>query len=181
VTTPALRLPVERLTRAAFAPYGDVIDTASVEPVSMNDGMGARYPALAHVDADAAGGKPVIGIVVAKPWPTPVQLALMERHPLSSQAFIPLDGRPFLVIVAPAGELPPPEHWRAFVTDGTQGISYRRGTWHHPLLALDVETRFLVVDRQAGDVNCDIVRIAAPGVTVGALPATAPDAREVAP
>ena len=61
---------------------------------------------------------------------------MMERHPLASQAFIPMSGKPYLVVVAPAGEPPGVEDLKVFIARGDQGVNYATGVWHHPLLAL---------------------------------------------
>ncbi|MFX8813062.1 ureidoglycolate lyase, partial [Acinetobacter baumannii] len=90
-----------------------------------------------------------------RPWFPPIRLRVMERHPLGSQAFVPMCGDPFLVVVAPPGPAPAPADLRAFVTNGRQGVNYARGTWHHPLLALDRISDFLVVDRGGDGRNLD--------------------------
>jgi ureidoglycolate lyase len=82
---------------------------------------------------------------------------MVERHPLSSQAFLPLAPTPFLVVVAPPGHTPDPGDLRAFVTRGQQGVNYARGTWHHPLIAFGRPGDFLVVDRGGDGENCDEV------------------------
>jgi ureidoglycolate lyase len=79
---------------------------------------------------------------------------MLERHPRGSQAFIPQNDKPYLVVVAPAGELDPSK-LRAFVSRGWQGVNYARGVWHHPLLALGEVSDFLVVDRGGEGHNCD--------------------------
>jgi ureidoglycolate lyase len=80
---------------------------------------------------------------------------MLERHPLSSQLFMPLSAAPFLVVVAPPGENVDRTSVRAFVTNGAQGVNYRRGTWHHPVIALANPSEFLVVDRVGPGANCD--------------------------
>ncbi|MFT4799045.1 MAG: ureidoglycolate lyase, partial [Candidatus Azotimanducaceae bacterium] len=86
---------------------------------------------------------------------------LMERHPLSSQAFMPLSGHPFLVVVAAPGELDP-AGITAFLASPQQGVNYHAGTWHHYCLALESTSDFLVVDRIADDENCDEVQLKEP-------------------
>ena len=151
------RLPVEPLSRAGFAAFGDVIAVEGSGHYPINDGYAERHHDLAKVDVAADGGRPLINIFRAKPWPLPLRVAMVERHPLSSQAFIPLAPAPFLVVVAAAGGAPSPDQLRAFVTDGSQGVNYARGTWHHPVLALDHVTDFLVVDRGGPGENCDLI------------------------
>jgi ureidoglycolate lyase len=159
-------LAVERLTRAAFAAFGDVIAIEGSRHYTINDGHAERHHDLATVDVDAAGGRPLINIFRARPWPLPLRIAMVERHPLSSQAFIPLAPVPFLLIVAAAGDAPRPGDLRAFVTDGLQGVNYARGTWHHPVLALDRTTDFLVVDRGGPGENCDVTSFGDEGPAV---------------
>ena len=153
------RLPIAPLTRAAFAPFGDVIESEGRDHYPINAGMAQRYHDLAEVDVMAGGGRPLISLLKAKPVALPLLLRLMERHPLSSQAFIPLSAVPFLVVVAPASRTLDLARLKAFRSNGRQGINYRRGTWHHPLLALDSVSDFLIVDRGGEGDNCDEIDI----------------------
>src|SRR5688572_9846792 len=139
-------LTPETLTAAAFAPFGSVIQ-ASDDAVKMdiNDKHAVRYDRLADIDAADEGGVGVISLFRAKPLGAR-ELKVFERHPLGSQSFVPLSGRPFLVAVAPAGDFDP-ANVRLFRVEPHQGVHYRKGVWHHFLLALDGESDFLVVDR----------------------------------
>jgi len=151
------------LTKAAFVPFGDVIEARGARRFEINDGMCARFHDLATLDLTEAGGRPLVSLFRSRAWTPPFALRLLERHPLSSQAFFPLGSEPFLVVVAPPGETPRAESVRAFRTDGRQGVNLRRGVWHHPLIALAEGAEFLVIDRGAegetGDGNCDIYRL----------------------
>jgi ureidoglycolate lyase len=152
------QIPVHPLTRDAFKPYGDVLQVGDTRHYTINQGWAERYADMAALDLLEGEGKPNIGIVRAKARPMPLKVLLMERHPMSSQAFIPLAPCPFLVVVAPPGELRP-EKLVAFRTVAGQGVNYGRGVWHHPLIALDQSTDFLVVDRHGKEVNCDEVSL----------------------
>jgi len=159
----ARTLPLLALTAEAFAPFGDVIQTAGAHHFPINDGQVQRFHDLARVDALEAGGRPGISLFVAQPCALPLRLRLLERHPLASQAFIPLHREPYLVIVSPADTDPAAENIRAFVTDGRQGVNYRRGVWHHPLVALGGESTFAVIDRIGAGPNCDLFPLDALG------------------
>jgi ureidoglycolate lyase len=154
------RLPIDGLSRAAFAPFGDVIESEGRAHFAINAGTALRFDDLAEVDVAAGGGRPLISLCRAEPARLPLRLRLMERHPLSSQAFVPLSSTPFLIVVAPAGDLLRLDELRAFRSNGCQGINYRRGTWHHPLLALERASHFLIVDRGGPGENCEEVSIA---------------------
>lgn len=155
-----VRLPIAELTRAGFAPFGDVIESEGRAAHSINAGTARRFDNLAEVDVGASGGRPLISLCRAEPVGTPLRLRLLEHHPLSSQAFIPLSATPFLIVVAPAGDPLRLEALRAFRSNGRQGINYRRGTWHHPLLALGRTSEFLIVDRGGPGENCEEVSVA---------------------
>ena len=140
-------LAAQPLTRAAFAPFGDAIEADGAQHFEINNGSTTRFHDLARVDVAAEGGHTLVNIFRARPLPMPLTVAMMEKHPLGSQAFIPLEAAPFLVVVAPPGESVAPEDLRAFLTQGRQGVNYARGVWHHPVIALGQETDFLVIDR----------------------------------
>jgi ureidoglycolate lyase len=164
-----IQIPVHPLTRDAFEPFGDVIQVAESRHYTINQGWAERYADIARLDLLDGGGQPNVGIVRAEPRPMPLQVRLMERHPKSSQMFIPLAPRPFLVLVAPAGDEPRPEKLVAFKTMAGQGVNYGRGVWHHPLIALDQSTDFLVVDRHGKDENCDEVSLEHADLWVGEI------------
>jgi len=146
------RLAVEPLTREAFAPFGDVLEPASAQTVyEINGGTAQRFHALARVEIEGEDGQAVISLFRAQPRALPFTVSVLERHPLGSQAFMPLGDAPYLVVVS----LDPGSVPRAFLARAGQGVSFRRGTWHHALLALERESDFLVVDRAGTAPNCD--------------------------
>jgi|TARA_B110000977_G_scaffold198495_1_gene283478 ureidoglycolate lyase len=147
---------IEPLTRANFADFGDVIETESAKHFPINDGRVERYHDLASVQLGGENSRALINIFecnVANQFP--YQLPLVERHPIGSQAFIPLTPIKFVVVVGKAGDHPQPEDLRAFESNGYQGINYHQGVWHMPLVADETGLRFLVVDRGGDGDNCD--------------------------
>jgi ureidoglycolate lyase len=156
-------LAIVPLTREGFAPFGDVIESEGRPHRPINAGTARRYDDLAGVDIADSGGRAQISLCRAEPVDLPFRLRLMERHPLSSQAFVPLSPTPFLIVVAPPAGTLDPAAIRAFRSNGRQGVNYRRGTWHHPLLALECVSDFLIVDRRGGG-NCEEIPIAEQGI-----------------
>lgn len=154
-------LQIERLTRAAFAPFGDVIELDGARHFPINSGTTERYHDLATVDVTGQGGRPLISLFRGQPRALPIDITMMERHPLGSQGFLPLAQASYLVVVAPAGEFDPAQ-MRAFWTEGWQGVNYAKGVWHHPLLALDRVSDFVVVDRGGEGHNCDELVLSEP-------------------
>jgi ureidoglycolate lyase len=139
------------LTKAAFAPFGDVIEMDGAEHFPINSGSCERYHDLAKLDVQGKNARQIISIFDAQPYAMPHTLTMVERHPLGSQAFMPLDERPFLVIVAP-DENGTPGTPVAFMTSPGQGVNYAAGTWHGVVTPVFKSQRFLVIDR-GGDGN----------------------------
>ena len=154
-------LRAQLLSRENFAAFGDVIETEGATHYTINAGWAERFHDLAKLDLTAQSGQPTVSIFRSKPRPLPVALTLMERHCLSSQSFVPLSSMPFLVVVAAAGNAPTDSAaLHVFVSNGRQGVSYHRGTWHHPLLAIKQLGDFLVIDRSGPEEDCDEIEIA---------------------
>lgn len=149
------------LTAEAFAPFGTVIDKAAVDPRPMNAGMARRFHDLAEVRTLGEGARVVIGLVEAQPYPLPLRVGLVERHPLGAQAFVPLDAAPFLVVVCP-DEDGRPGTPQAFVTAPGQGVCYAIGTWHGVLTPFGAPQEFVVIDRGGTGVNLEEVRLDEP-------------------
>jgi ureidoglycolate lyase len=142
------------LTRKAFAPFGDVIDADADNHFPINGGKAERYHALATAEAEGPNARVLISIVRGTPYEFPLKLSMVERHPLGSQAFVPLSPRPFVVIVAHDDNGAPGEP-HAFVTHPGQGVNYRRNLWHGVLTPIEQNQDFLVVDRGGDGSNLE--------------------------
>ena len=141
------------LTKANFADFGEVIELDGAQNFAINQGFTQRYHHLSEVELSDAQDKAIINVFRSRRWGHPITLSMVEQHPLGSQAFIPMDKRPFLVVVASKTESGDPKALHAFVTNGEQGVNYATGVWHHPLLILAPEQDFLVVDRSGAGNN----------------------------
>lgn len=157
-------LKIEPLTRAAFSAFGDVIEASdSVNHYAINKGNTERYHDLADVQV-GEDGKAILSIFRGQARQLPFVVSMMERHPKASQAFVPMSGRPYLVVVADRASEPHARDLRLFLARADQGVNYAPGVWHHPLLALHAASDFLVVDRSGPGHNCDEVMLAEPAV-----------------
>lgn len=150
------------LTADAFAPFGDVIQTEGAQHFSINGGNTERFHDLARIEPGQEG-RAIVSIFRGQARSYPFPIAMVERHPLGSQAFMPLNGRPYLVVVAESlADGGGPGALHAFVARGDQGVNYAPGVWHHPLLAVGEVSDFLVIDRQGSGHNCDEVPLDEP-------------------
>ncbi|MCA0998082.1 ureidoglycolate lyase [Alloyangia pacifica] len=130
-------LTPQLLTSEAFAPYGEVIAHRGTE---------RRHPVALHA-ATASEGLTVASWVSRLKTAVEgvVEIAEMERHPFSDQAFVPLSGQRFLIVVCDdADGLPDPATARAFVTTPGQGVIYRRNVWHAGMQVFDAPAEFFV-------------------------------------
>ena len=84
-----------------------------------------------------------------------MKIDMMEKHPLGSQAFIPMKETVFLSFVAPAGDLPDINKIKSFIIPPKMGINYKPGIWHFPLISTE-DTNFLVIDRKGSGENLTI-------------------------
>ena len=150
----------EPLTPAAFAPFGDVLDTSGPPDRLINAGLCGRWHDRARLDF-GPGGRAGISLFDAMPRALPYELDLLERHPDGSQAFLPMTEHPFLVIVA-EDEAGLPVRIRAFLAAPGQGVNLLRGTWHGVLTPLHAPGRFAVVDRIGDTPNLQEHRLPAP-------------------
>ena len=91
-TTPA-RIAAEPLTAEAFAPFGDVIEAAGAS-FPINGGMCDRFHDLARMEFLGEGARAGISIGHGRPYALPLEFGLVERHPLGSQAFVPMSEDP---------------------------------------------------------------------------------------
>ena len=150
-----ITLKAEPLTVERFAPYGEVIETSRGSSDSMNAARFERFNDLCNIDIINDGRVAVSIARCRTPTTLPLRLEMVERHPLGSQAFVPLSPCKMIIVVAPPGESVDSSELRAFVTNGRQGFNYRRGTWHMPLISFDAGQEYLIIDRGGNESNCE--------------------------
>ncbi len=151
---------IEPLTASSFAPFGDVLEAAGEPDRLINEGLCERFHDRARLDF-GPGGRAGISVFRAQPQTLPYALALLERHPDGSQAFIPMSADPFLAIVADdAGGRPGTV--RAFLAGAGQGVNLLRNTWHGVLTPLGGPGLFTVIDRIGTTPNLEEHRFETP-------------------
>ncbi len=153
----SITLKPRPLTAAAFAPFGDVI-AAGEDFMPINFGRTERHHDLAKIDTAEQNGHTGISIFRSQTLDLPATVKVMERHPLSSQAFISMQRQPFLVLVAPPTETAQPSvtQLQLFSVGADQGVNFKRGVWHHYSFSLHQPCDFICIDRCGGQgKNCD--------------------------
>lgn len=159
------------LTRESFAPFGDVVAAGVVAGASANQGTATRFDRAARLTSTRPGATPNMAVFRSVARTMPFEVKLLERHPCSSQAFLPMACARYLVIVAPDGADGEPDLGRlaAFVGTAGQGINYLRGVWHHPIVALDADADLVMLAwEDGGPGDCEeralarVIRVDAP-------------------
>ena len=141
-----------KINKSNFATYGDLISTNDIKPMDINAGYAKRFDNLADLNTLKDGGKTIVSIFSALKRTFPMKIDMMEKHPLCSQAIIPMKENTFLCFVAPQGESPDINKIQSFIVPPKMGINYKPGVWHFPLISTE-DTNFLVIDRKGTGEN----------------------------
>ena len=153
------------ITKENFAKYGDMISTKDIKPLEINNGYAKRYDGIANLNTSSDNGETTISIFSALKRNFPMKIDMMEKHPLGSQAFIPMKETTFLVFVAPKEEKPDLNKIEAFIIPPGIGVNYKPGTWHFPLISTE-DMNFLVVDRKGSGDNLVIENLEKENITL---------------
>ena len=140
------------ITKENFSKFGDMITTENIKPLEINNGYAKRFDEIAKLDTSSENGETTISIFSALKRSFPMKIDMMEKHPLCSQAFIPMKETTFLTLVAPEGEKPDLEKIESFIVPKGIGVNYKTGIWHFPLISTE-DMDFLVVDRKGSGDN----------------------------
>jgi len=148
----------KKITKENFSKFGELITTDDIKPIFINDGYAKRFDGIANLDTSKDNGEATISIFSALKRTFPMNIDIMEQHPLGSQAFIPMKETTFLSFVAPNGDKPDLDKIEAFIIPPGLGINYKTGTWHFPLISTE-DMNFLVVDRKGSGDNLKIKKL----------------------
>jgi ureidoglycolate lyase len=150
-----LSVPVLPATAAGLAPYGYLIGPPDSAVKGRIDYYGnavqVRTPAKFVSNDDM-----MLNLVTFNRRPPVIRW--MEYHNKHTQTFIPLAGRPFVMVLGaptrkrPDGsidesqaDLPDLSNVRGFYFDGTSGICMHIGTWHEVPFPLQDATNFVAI------------------------------------
>lgn len=157
-----LPLAAEPLTPEAFAPFGRVVSAGLQAGTSANQGTAVRYDFCADLVTTRPGAKANLAVFRSVAKALPFDVVLLERHPCSTQVFLPMLVARYLVVVAPTAAEGGPQlaGLRAFVCQPGQGVAYDAGTWHHPMVALDAPGEFAMLAWEDGTaLDCEVRRL----------------------
>ena len=145
------------INKSNFSEFGEVITTKDIKPLKINNGYAERFDGIANLDTKINDGETTISIFSALKRNFPMKIDMMEKHPLGSQAFIPMEDTKFLVFVAPKGDKPDVNKIQSFLVPKQTGVNYNAGIWHFPLISMK-NMNFLIVDRKGKGNNLVIYK-----------------------
>ena len=134
-------LSSETITPEAFKSFGTLI-SAEGSAQDANAETARRFDRVAEIQ-NLRPASATLNVAVFRCAPqsaSPFVVGMLEKHPGSTQAFIPMNPGRYLVIVAEAladQSAPDLSTLRAFLIEGARGVAYHPGTWHRPMIALD--------------------------------------------
>jgi ureidoglycolate lyase len=149
-------LVLEEATPEAIAPYGALLGA----------GLGASRGTAFYEDAVVLYDTPTFAsdadtcLSVARVHRRPGEVRFLERHFKHTQAFLPLNGAEYAVVVAPptpASDVPELAAVRAFRFRGDRGFLMHVGTWHEFPFALAAPVELVVVLRNETNRNLEAV------------------------
>ena len=155
----------KQISKENFKKFGDMITTANIKPLEINNGYAKRYDGIVKLDTKKDNGESTICIFSALKRSFPMKVDMMEKHPLGSQAFIPMKETIFLSFVAPEGNKPDLTKVEAFIIPKGIGVNYNPGVWHFPLISTE-NMNFLVIDRKGEGDNLIIHDLQKENVTI---------------
>ena len=153
------------INKENFSKFGDIITTKDIKPIDINNGYAKRYDGIANLNTSNENGETTISIFSALKREFPMKIDMMEKHPLGSQAFIPMKETTFLCFVAPEGQKPDLKKIESFIITPGIGINYKPGIWHFPLISTE-DMNFLVVDRKGSGENLVIENLEENNITL---------------
>lgn len=125
------KIIAEPLNADSFSEFGEVIPRPP---------EGVRQYFNDRLENNRIDARVDLSLTTIKPVDTmPLHVTVLERHPFSSQTFLPLKASRYFVIVVPDSDdgSPALARARAFVSGSNQGFTYRCGVWHHDMAVLD--------------------------------------------
>ena len=150
-----MNLILKEITKENFSIYGQLISTKNVKGEDINTETTKSFFDLADIEILGKNKQCRINFFKTKKRQFPLEINMLENHPFSSQAFIPLQNTFFIVVVAPTSKIPDLNLIEAFKISSEEGINFKPKIWHFPLIAIE-ESNFLTIDKKDSKNNLEI-------------------------
>ncbi|MDB9998643.1 ureidoglycolate lyase [Alphaproteobacteria bacterium] len=141
-------IPIVVITKDNFLPFGHLIDKKNAATKYLiNQETTERHHNISELSLNNEGGTPTISIFSGTPRAMPIEIKIMEKHPIASQSFLPMQNIDWLTVVCHENNgIPDLNNLKCFLINGNMGITYNQNVWHHPLLVKNKQD-FWIIDR----------------------------------
>ena len=148
-------LQIKKISKDNFSEYGQLISTQDIESQNINEKTTKSFYDLVNIEIYGDDKECRVNIFKSIKRSFPLEINMLENHPLSSQAFIPLQKTNFIVVVAPVADKPNINLIEAFHVSLEEGINFKPKVWHFPLIATE-NSNFLTIDKKDSENNLEI-------------------------
>ena len=152
-----MNLSIKNINKENFLQYGQLISTKDIKSENINSNTTKSYYDLVDIEILGENNQCRVNIFKAEKRIFPLEINMLENHPLSSQSFIPLQNTSFIVVVAPISNTPNLKLLEAFLVPSEEGINFKPKVWHFPLIALE-DSNFLTIDKKDSKNNLEIYK-----------------------
>ena len=146
---------INKITNTNFNEFGDFINPYEKKAEDINTNTTKSYFDLANIEILGQDKKVRLNLFDAKKRKFPLMIDMLEKHPFSSQVFLPLGKDPFFVIVCPASPKPGLNNLKIFKIENGNGVNFKPDIWHFPLISIN-DAKFITVDKKHADNNLEI-------------------------
>ena len=150
-----MNLQIKKISKDNFSRYGQLITTQNILSQEINEETTKSFYDLVDIEIYGEDKECRINIFKSTKRIFPLEINMLENHPLSSQAFIPLQKTNFIVVVAPISNEPDINLIETFLISPEEGINFKPKVWHFPLIATE-NSNFLTIDKKDSENNLEI-------------------------
>ena len=152
-----MKIYFKEITKENFSLYGDLITTKNKISEDINKNTTQSFFDLANIEILGEDNNARLNIFNTKKRIFPLNIDMLEMHPLSSQVFLPLSKTDFIVLVAPTDIRPDLDKLEYFKISNGDGINFKSGIWHFPLISIQ-DARFITIDKKDAKKNIEIYK-----------------------
>ena len=148
---------IQTITKNNFSLYGDLITIRNKKSEDINNNTTQSFFDLANIEILGDNKNSRLNIFCAKKRIFPLNIDMLEMHPLSSQVFLPMSKCDFLVLVTPANIKPDLNKIEFFKVSNGDGINFKTNVRHFPLISIQ-DAKYITIDKKDAEKNIKIYK-----------------------
>ena len=152
-----MKYSIDTISNTNFLEFGDFINPYDKKAEDINTNTTKSYFDLANIEILGEDTKARLNLFDAKKRKFPLMIDMLEKHPFSSQVFLPLGNSPFFVIVCPPSTKPDLNNLKIFKIENGNAVNFKPMVWHFPLISIN-DAKFITIDKKIADSNLEIYK-----------------------